>query len=188
MGPHSFERGNCGCWQPPCWHSLASMGPHSFERGNRLVMLRLLTTLSGFNGASLFRARKHAHTWEGEPDDACFNGASLFRARKLALKIFPHISVNLLQWGLTLSSEETTNSDKSSINLTELQWGLTLSSEETVSFIIPSLFSITLQWGLTLSSEETSKYYTYFNWFRLLQWGLTLSSEETTDIGRTDRY
>ncbi len=40
---------------------------------------------------------------------------------------------NLLQWGLTLSSEETIMTENRSSLLELLQWGLTLSSEETGS-------------------------------------------------------
>ena len=38
----------------------------------------------------------------------------------------------------------------------ELQWGLTLSSEETTHKLIEERLADPLQWGLTLSSEETS--------------------------------
>ena len=78
----------------------ASMGPHSFERGN--CRGNSVPRPAGFNGASLFRARKllpyttcpelrgasmGPHSFEQGNSDILksgprFNGASLFRARK----------------------------------------------------------------------------------------------------------
>ena len=106
MGPHSFERGkrvmNASSvstvvplqWgltlsseetsrlrRQRAWHK-ASMGPHSFERGNPQAATRWHDCGLGFNGASLFRARK---------------------LERAALEVFNEE----LQWGLTLSSEET---------------------------------------------------------------------------------
>ncbi len=82
MGPHSFERGNGGCLFLKARCGVASMGPHSFERGNVECGRNLRRYMSRFNGASLFRARKP--------------GTKATRGNPATL-----------QWGLTLSSEET---------------------------------------------------------------------------------
>ena len=108
-----------------------------------------------------------------------------------------------LQWGLTLSSEETRRDDAVAECGGVLQWGLTLSSEETRGTTPGGSALATLQWGLTLSSEETrscvnssvrqhpasmgphsferGNWYGMASWSssEVLQWGLTLSSEET---------
>ncbi len=84
-----------------------------------------------FNGASLFRARKRVS--RADPSRPClgFNGASLFRARKRSTHQFFSPATPRLQWGLTLSSEETGRHCGRGDCRVVLQWGLTLSSEET---------------------------------------------------------
>ena len=60
MGPHSFEQGNEGQGRDNQVVEKASMGPHSFEQGNEGDTGRRGAEDTGFNGASLIRARKHA--------------------------------------------------------------------------------------------------------------------------------
>ena len=60
MGPHSFERGNTVIGREEEVRRDASMGPHSFERGNLSYAPIGIKASIGFNGASLFRARKQA--------------------------------------------------------------------------------------------------------------------------------
>ena len=88
-----------------------------------------------------------------------------------------------LQWGLTLSSEETRLRTADSSSWGQLQWGLTLSSEETTLQNLVQGSLNRLQWGLTLSSEETRYMADAKRARRVLQWGLTLSSEETGQAG-----
>ena len=85
----------------------ASMGPHSFERGNQAGSPTDQDSITRFNGASLFRARKHGVTTALYLRQNCFNGASLFRARKRVHESSTMQPDTVLQWGLTLSSEET---------------------------------------------------------------------------------
>ncbi len=85
----------------------------------------------------------------------CFNGASLFRARKQGGDDGVPQSCGVLQWGLTLSSEETQPTADTAATERALQWGLTLSSEETTAVLHTETTWMMLQWGLTLSSEET---------------------------------
>ena len=114
MGPHSFEQGNrYRLWLPmlpplayPCAYR-ASMGPHSFERGNS------------------------AYPCAYDRQKAASMGPHSFeRGNEASLRPNPSRKYRL-QWGLTLSSEETGHKPCESIIHIVLQWGLTLSSEET---------------------------------------------------------
>ena len=155
MGPHSFERGNSRSDTSPnardslqwgltlsseetvlpfVWQAFrlgASMGPHSFERGNHKFILP-------FAFGEL--ASMGPHSFE--------RGNWYERQARKARKP--------LQWGLTLSSEETYEKPTFKPSMGTLQWGLTLSSEETAAVgSLPAGIAL-LQWGLTLSSEETA--------------------------------
>ena len=134
MGPHSFERGNRSRsdTSPNARGSLQwGLTLSSEETGRNLLPTKPVTrlqwglTLSSeetrrdlqdsrphlnrFNGASLFRARKHVGEATRTFRQWGFNGASLFRARKLGTDPVPGTYTVVLQWGLTLSSEETSS-------------------------------------------------------------------------------
>ena len=156
MGPHSFERGNTiipigmvestggfngaslfRARKPlrsrPAGSSTRCFNGASLFRARKLGAFKLLAggARTRFNGASLFRARKHLGMLPGDGLFCCFNGASLFRARKRVRSLFQCRYRNWLQWGLTLSSEETFTTAGRRLPNGRLQWGLTLSSEET---------------------------------------------------------
>ena len=128
------------------------MGPHSFERGNLQPL--------GINGQSCCRLR--------------FNGASLFRARKHTTISRSHSHDNNFPASMGPHSFERGNDELRQKLLLEIL--PTRASMGPHSFERGNRFfhygarklrsPITLQWGLTLSSEETSKYYkaVYFNW------------------------
>ena len=86
---------------------------------------------------------------------------------------------HLLQWGLTLSSEETCKDFSASHRYKNASMGPHSFERGNYAVWASSTDPSTLQWGLTLSSEETAA--TRISWLvlPLLQWGLTLSSEET---------
>ena len=141
MGPHSSEQGNEGDLSGKPYIQMlqwgltlpsketnrrvvqttlitpASMGPHSSEQGNQVGIFSRLNREIGFNGASLFRARKQANSsmnWQRQQQ---------------------------LQWGLTLPSKETCSRTTCHSRLIVLQWGLTLPSKETFSASTQSTFS-----------------------------------------------
>ena len=109
----------------------ASMGPHSFERGNLSLRPACDAQPKRFNGASLFRARKREEMVQADREPWASMGPHSFERGNLLHEGdgIPH-EVGL-QWGLTLSSEETTPIAPQSTGGAPLQWGLTLSSEET---------------------------------------------------------
>ena len=168
MGPHSFERGNCrmlvrlAC----CPTAFASMGPHSFERGNH------------------FQGLRRSESWNASMGPHSFERGN----SRASLTTSP--STCPLQWGLTLSSEETCalRFGRVATGRCLLQWGLTLSSEETcpdrtrqsarTSSILASMGPHSFERGnVGLGEDTVSLEMVTFT----LQWGLTLSSEETTD-------
>ena len=108
-----------------------------------------------FNGASLFRARKHQMPLRiHEFCKPSFNGASLFRARKLAkIGHLDNLSPAPLQWGLTLPSKETWTRSMTSGCLSSFN-GASLFRRETFWRDCLGL-AFSLQWGLTLPSKET---------------------------------
>ena len=60
MGPRSFERGDSQAGgQVACPFGCPSMGPRSFERGDAWRIYIPIYHRSAFNGAALFRARRH---------------------------------------------------------------------------------------------------------------------------------
>ena len=110
-----------------------------------------------------------------------------------------------LQWGLSLSTGETTQAAFfEGLNFHWLQWGLSLSTGETglplgwtdlrpLGFNgasvfrlgklpdhgLKSGFSYMLQWGLSLSTGETEEEPSHSAKTIQLQWGLSLSTGET---------
>ena len=132
MGPHSFERGNL---VSPVSYTLSIMALQwglTLSSEETRVRSDISALSRGFNGASLFRARKHVDTlWEIDDLSASFNGASLFRARKPVAKKHRHKrgasfnGASLFRARKLLSLRLTKRAGQS------LQWGLTLSSEET---------------------------------------------------------
>ena len=106
------------------------MGPHSFERGN-----------------SARCQIPHGREW------ASMGPHSFERGNAWATD--DGTPAQLLQWGLTHSSEETQGEAISFGARGMLQWGLTHSSEETKLRAELPFELHQLQWGLTHSSEET---------------------------------
>ncbi len=132
--PRSFDRGNpdrCGEGHRPRG---ASTEPRSFDRGNVKIVLALVpsalmlqrsrglstaetmveisgrsSTMRGFNGAAVFRPRKHGRgprgRWPGRPR---FNGAAVFRPRKLTNGDNIKLPIDGLQRSRGLSTAETT--------------------------------------------------------------------------------
>ena len=113
---------------------LASMGPRSFERGDWRGPGGAHGARQRFNGAALFRARRHLFRCSFASGDtglqwgralssaetctrahttamacACFNGAALFRARRRPRPRGGRSRPGTLQWGRALSSAETRN-------------------------------------------------------------------------------
>ena len=114
MGPHSFERGNQYTMTSWLRYSMASLQwglTLSSEETVGSPPASRLSNMMSFNGASLFRARKQPRMYVGSHSDqrSGFNGASLFRARKPRTTMDKEAKTipASLQWGLTLSSEET---------------------------------------------------------------------------------
>ncbi len=164
-----------------------------------------ITCSAGFNGASLFRARKLGWLYHRGEYDARFNGASLFRARKRRIELQANREHDASMGPHSFERGNPIGFDPKSLALTGLQWGLTLSSEETFHAPHAPQPMYRLQWGLTLSSEETSVLIRLpqsdmdasmgphsfergnlvllgkADSSRRLQWGLTLSSEETSE-------
>ncbi len=85
----------------------ASMGPHSFERGNLGVLGLSSRNQQSFNGASLFRARKLKLMLIQYVSDLASMGPHSFERGNITLTSRICFSLTTLQWGLTLSSEET---------------------------------------------------------------------------------
>ena len=107
MGPRSFERGDTP--------SPVSSSP-STDRFNGAALFRARRHVlwwgksgssKGFNGAALFRARRPAKALALAATYHSFNGAALFRARRPARSVFPLFRGPTLQWGRALSSAET---------------------------------------------------------------------------------
>ena len=185
------------------------MGPHSSEQGNKGAVMQVAViamNCPGFNGASLFRARK-----PGSISSTC----QRYGARNASMG--PHSSeqgnrnvVYNSRFMGPRSSEQGNCSESKQQYQRRLQWGLTLPSKETrervqpplemgvtgasmgphsseqgnrIGVVLPrvALRSITLQWGLTLPSKETCLGCSRMpvDICRLLQWGLTLPSKET---------
>ena len=111
-------------------------------------------TKAAFNGAALFQVRKVAKHAPEVEKDLTFNGAALFQVRKGGGAVFILGAVNVLQWGRTLSSAESTVRRSSVTSLPPLQWGRTLSSAESSRANWMMQDSLPLQWGRTLSSAE----------------------------------
>ena len=85
---------------------------------------------TGFNGASLFRARKLRSSIRDSAVCRCFNGASLFRARKRSTKPKPNLRPESFN-GASLFRARKPAFAAWENTIPRLQWGLTLSSEET---------------------------------------------------------
>ena len=107
MGPRSFNRGKQRLDPAGGRGPDASMGPRSFNRGKRRQGYRGVPDYGSFNGASVFQPRKgHDHFGDVE-------------------------NLHALQWGLGLSTEESTWRDWIGNMRLRLQWGLGLSTEES---------------------------------------------------------
>ena len=109
------------------------MGPRSFNRGKFVYQATSGGRDRGFNGASVFQPRK--------------GGSRLGERRTL----------RGLQWGLGLSTEESSLGKHLDTGLDALQWGLGLSTEESPSPRLGLIHRVRLQWGLGLSTEESGE-------------------------------
>ncbi len=136
---------------------IASMGPHSFERGNYTIRITQRRDTMSFNGASLFRARKRdgETVIHNEFEDASMGPHSFERGNYDA--IATSVAAAMLQWGLTLSSEETASVVSRNVALVSSFNGASLFRARKRRWRTPlEACEWVLQWGLTLSSEETS--------------------------------
>ena len=84
----------------------ASTGPQSFDCGNTFQFSRPPRTMSGFNGAAVFRLRKSRKRPPPKLDVPGFNGAAVFRLRKLIVAPIARAQRRTLQRGRSLSTAE----------------------------------------------------------------------------------
>ena len=135
MGPHSSEQGNLASEERTTTLRHASMGPHSSEQGNSPSGIESNLRSEGFNGASLFRARKR----ESEGVGVTVRGTA---------SMGPHSSeqgneILSQSWSMTANASMGPHSSEQG-NPTPprlgagsdmLQWGLTLPSKETPALV-----------------------------------------------------
>ncbi len=159
MEPPSFDGGNFeGNFNPNSVPQKASMEPPSFDGGNPPTPALMQPMIRRFNGAAVFRRRKHPYAaaapglWTG------FNGAAVFRRRKLGRHPALEACGDLeLQWSRRLSTAETW--PISSDGVSSKSWA----SMEPPSFdggnffrnAAPSATTCSLQWSRRLSTAET---------------------------------
>ncbi len=158
MEPRSFDRGNIGIpWAE--WAALgASMEPRSFDRGNHWDCPDVLRVDMSFNGAAIFRSRKH-------PSSALlvlchverFNGAAIFRSRKLSFGVIGSHSTQPLQWSRDLSIAETCGAGQRCRPRSPCFNGAAIFRSRKPQGHPPTIHpSASLQWSRDLSIAETT--------------------------------
>ena len=131
------------------------MGPHSSEQGNQRLPDGTGPTSSGFNGASLFRARK-----------PLMDAVRKFETRTASMG--PHSSeqgnrplegdlreIVGLQWGLTLPSKETRIHSRRDFDIPGFNGASLFRARKLEGCSRRACWRSVLQWGLTLPSKET---------------------------------
>ncbi len=94
--------------------------------------------MPGFNGASVFQPRKETHQPRLTTPKIRFNGASVFQPRKVADRYLICLAIQIASMGpRSFNRGKVIFSQVSSPATPSLQWGLGLSTEESTAWLLP---------------------------------------------------